>query len=211
MSPGPVAEERAITLNWTIIVPLKSLPTAKSRLAPVSADPQSHADLVEAIRADTLAVAAAVGRVLLVLDQPAPTTTQLDWPVVVQVGAGLNAAVREAAQFARIHWPDDAIAALVGDLPALRATELEATLAAAVTHPRGFVSDAAATGTTLLTALPGVSLEPEFGLDSATRHARIAHSLPAGPGLRLDVDTDADLEQARLLGVGPATKLVRNW
>lgn len=194
---------RPATPNWTIVVPLKALPDAKSRLAAASADPAAHADLVAAIRADTLAAAAANGRVLLVVDRPPATAP--DWPVLVQTGPGLNQALREAADYVRSTWPADAIAALVGDLPALRAPALAAALELAAGHPRAYVADASGLGTTLLTALPGHPLEPAFGPGSATRHGRAALALPADPGLRLDVDTAADLDVARHLGLGPVT------
>ncbi len=75
-------------------------------------------------------------------------------------------------------------------------------------HPRGYVPDSAGTGTTMLTALPGVALDPAFGPDSAARHDLIAHRLPAAAGLRLDVDTASDLEEAQKLGVGAATRAI---
>jgi 2-phospho-L-lactate guanylyltransferase len=192
-------------LAWTIVVPLKLLPGAKSRLA-VGLDPAEHARLVEAIRADTLAAAAGAGRILVVSDRA--TTDDAGWygSYLLQREPGLNAALREGAGAAAARWPDDGVAALVGDLPALRSAELRDALLLAAGHPRCFVADASGTGTSLLTARPGVGLDPQFGPDSAARHARIAHLLPAGPGLRLDVDTAADLAQAVDLGVGPATR-----
>jgi 2-phospho-L-lactate/phosphoenolpyruvate guanylyltransferase len=203
-------------VHWTIIVPLKALPAAKSRLAAASPDPQQHANLVEAIRADTLETARAVGRVLIVVDapaggRPAGPADPADELVLVQVGDGLNQAVREAGALAARRWPDDGVAALVGDLPALRPDELQAALMLAAATAHAFVPDSAGTGTTLLTAGPGVDLDPAFGPGSAERHAGFAARLPAGPGLRLDVDTAADLEQARVLGVGPATRAALNW
>jgi 2-phospho-L-lactate/phosphoenolpyruvate guanylyltransferase len=203
-------------VHWTIIVPLKALPAAKSRLAAASPDPQQHATLVEAIRTDTLEAARAVGRVLIVVDAPPeaqPTDADADGDdlVLVQIGDGLNQAVREARALAAHRWPDDGVAALVGDLPALRPDELRAALTLAAATAHAFVPDSAGTGTTLLTAGPGVDLEPAFGPGSAERHAGFAARLPAGPGLRLDVDTAGDLEQARVLGVGPATRAALNW
>ncbi len=196
-------------LHWTIVVPLKALPAAKTRLVPASPDPAGHAALVDAIRADTLAVAGAAGRLLVIFDQaPVTDDAYLPAPVLVQTGSGLNQALREAADYVHERWPGDAVAALVGDLAALRPGELEATLAEAAQHPRGFVADLAGTCTTLLTARPGVDLNPAFGLGSAARHARIAAPLPAGPGLRLDIDTATDLDQARALGLGPSTRAV---
>jgi 2-phospho-L-lactate guanylyltransferase len=192
-------------VRWTVVIPAKSLPEAKSRLAPASSDPQAHRRLVEAIRADTTAAAGAadgVARVLMVSDRPAGDG------VLVQSAPGLNAALAEAADFAARSWPADGVAALVGDLPALRAAELADALTRAAGHPRAHVPDAAGTGTTLLTARPGVALAPAFGAGSAARHAADSVPLPGGDGLRHDVDTAEDLRAAAGLGVGPATAAV---
>ncbi len=156
---------RTATVRWTVLVPVKALPSAKSRLAGFSADADAHARLVHAIREDTL----------------------------------------RAARDARDRWPDDGVAALVGDLPALTSAELGRTLAAAAEHETAFVPDAFGTGTTLLTARPPATLDPHFGPGSAARHGAHAAALPAGPGLRQDVDTADDLRAALLLGVGPRT------
>jgi 2-phospho-L-lactate/phosphoenolpyruvate guanylyltransferase len=192
-------------VRWTVVIPLKALPEAKSRLLPASADPAAHRRLVEAIRADTMAAArkaAGVARMLLVADRPGVQDS------IVQSRPGLNAALAEAADHAMSNWPDDGVAALVGDLPALRPDELAAALAMAAEHPRSFVPDAAGTGTTLLAAAPGTALEPAFGLDSAARHAAWAAPLEAGAGLRHDVDTADDLLAAAGLGLGPATAAI---
>jgi 2-phospho-L-lactate guanylyltransferase len=190
---------------WTVLIPAKSLPGAKSRLLDATADRAAHARLVLAIRADTVAAAqaaAGVARVIIVADRP---TAAGSHPVVVQSQPGLNAALREGARYAGQHWPDDGVAAMVGDLPALQPQELAEALAAAGTHPRAYVPDAQATGTTLLTALTAAQLQPAFGAGSAARHAESATALVAGPGLRTDVDTATDLRSALALGVGPAT------
>jgi 2-phospho-L-lactate guanylyltransferase len=192
-------------VQWTVVIPAKALPEAKSRLVPASADGVGHRRLVEAIRADTLAAARAteqVARVVVVTDRDG------DPDALVQTRPGLNAALREAAEHARRSWPDDGIAALVGDLPALRPDELGAALASAAGHLRSFVADAPGTGTTLLAARPGTELDPRFGPGSAARHAAGAARLPAGPGLTHDVDTADDLRAAAALGLGPATAAV---
>jgi len=194
-------------VRWTVLIPVKSLPEAKSRLTGASADPAAHARLVRAIRADTIAAARAaegVAHLVLVLDGPG--TDESSELTFVQTAPGLNAALAEAADDARTRWPHDAVAALVGDLPALRPEELAAALTAAAAHERAFVVDAAGTGTTLLTAAPGGALLPRFGAGSARRHAGVATALDAAPGLRCDVDTGADLQFATELGVGPATR-----
>ena len=184
------------------MLPVKTLPAAKTRLLSASASPAAHRRLVEAVRADTLAAARAadgVARVLIVTDRAGLPDA------LVQARPGLNAALAEAAAHAAASWPADGIAALVGDLPALRPAELAAALAAAAAHPRSFVPDAEGTGTTLLAAQPGIELQPADGTDSAARHSNVAVALDAGPGLRRDVDTVADLRVAAELGLGPAT------
>ena len=192
-----------------MIIPAKALPEAKSRLLPAAADPAEHRALVQAIRADTLAAARAadgVARLLVVVDRPEGAPG--DDLVLVQSGPGLNSALAEAAEHAAGSWPQDAVAALVGDLPALQPKELGAALAAAAGHPRAFVPDAAGTGTTLLTATPGTGLGPRFGPGSAARHRADAVELTAGVGLRRDVDTAEDLRAAATLSLGPATAAV---
>lgn len=189
-------------MRWTVVIPAKALPAAKSRLLPASADAQSHRRLVESIRSDTLAAARAAeatARVLVVTDVAGLPDA------IVQSRPGLNAALAEAADYAARIWPDEGVVALVGDLPALRPEALTAALCAAAQHPRSFVADAAGTGTTLLAAQPGVGLSPAFGEGSAARHAAVAVRLAAAPGLRCDVDTADDLLAATELGVGPAT------
>jgi 2-phospho-L-lactate guanylyltransferase len=192
-------------MEWTVLLPARSGPGAKTRLLPASATADAHARLVAALRADTRAAALAtpaVARVLPVVDKPGEPGA------FVQTAPGLNAALAEAAEHAAHEWPDDGIVALLGDLPALRPAELAAALDAAAGYPRSYVPDVGGAGTTLLAVVPGVRLEPEFGPGSAARHAARAVALAAGPGLRTDVDTATDLAAAALLGLGPATAAV---
>jgi 2-phospho-L-lactate guanylyltransferase len=196
-------------VRWTVVIPAKALPEAKSRLAPASSEPAAHHRLVAAIRADTISSAQAatgVARVLVVADRAeAGADLPAGIDVFVQHAAGLNAALGEAAEHAARQWPADGVAALVGDLPALRPDELAAALRAAATVPAAYVADAEGTGTTLLTAAPGTPLRPGFGPGSARRHAGHAVSVPGGAGLRRDVDTAQDLDDAAAVGLGPAT------
>lgn len=192
-------------MRWTLLVPVKSLPAAKSRLR-AGTSGTAHAALVAAMRADVLAAARAtpqVAHIVVIADDDSEYAVDR---TVRQRRSGLNGALRDGADHAARQWPQDGIAALVGDLPALRPEELGRALDAAAQHRAAFVQDAEGTGTTLLTAAPGARLRPAFGVGSADRHARHAVVLgEAGPGLRRDVDTAADLEQALALGVGPAT------
>ena len=196
-----------------MLLPAKALPGAKSRLLAgfdtAESTNEAHAALVLAIRSDTLAAAhrtPGVGRILVITDRADDDQPDAGVHVVVQSESGLNNALREGAALAAARWPDDGVAALVGDLPALRPEDLDEALAAAAHHARAYVADAAGTGTTLLTAGPGTELLPEFGAGSAARHARTAAIVPAGRGLRQDVDTTEDLAAAAAIGLGPATR-----
>lgn len=197
-------------MRWTVLIPAKSLPAAKSRLAASTGDAEAHESLVRALRADTIAAARSahgVARVVAVVDAPGSDIEGADL-VLVQSGSGLNDALREGWRACAARWPADGVAALVGDLPALRPEELTAALAEAAAAPCAYVADSQSTGTTLLTARPGARLEPHFGAGSAARHSRFAASVAAGPGLRQDVDTDSDLVIALRIGVGPHTTAV---
>lgn len=195
-------------MRWTVLVPLKAMPRAKTRLLASTAKPSLHLQLVQAIRADTLSAARQAGgvaRVLVVVDAADAGGGDAHF---VQSVPGLNEGLEEAAAYAAARWPEDGVAALVGDLPALRADELADALLRAATFDRAFVADADGYGTTLLTALPDVPLRPRFGPGSAARHGDGAVPLDAGQGLRHDVDTADDLRAAALLGLGPNSEPV---
>ena len=202
-------------LRWTVVVPVKRLSSAKTRLPD---DPRlDRSALALAFARDVVRAAAAsalVAEVVVVTDDAAASAAlgRLGARVVPDApAAGLNRALEHGVAAARARTPDTAVAALASDLPALRTDELDRALEAAASRRRTFVSDAADLGTTLLTARPGVGLAPAFGWGSAAEHlasGAIPCDLPDIPGLRLDVDTAADLEAAVALGVGPATAAV---
>jgi 2-phospho-L-lactate guanylyltransferase len=129
--------------------------------------------------------------------------------VVHDPGTGMNAAIGRGEQSARRNQPHSGIAAVMADLPALSPGALDEALLAAAIWPRAFLPDMSGTGTTLLTARPGVELEPRFGVDSCNRHEASGAVRLMGRdlvGLRQDVDTEADIGAATRLGLGPATR-----
>jgi 2-phospho-L-lactate guanylyltransferase len=196
---------------WTLVVPVKRTAIAKSRLA--AAYPQHRPELARAFAADTTAAALAsplVRAVLVVTDDPvvAADVTAVGARVIPDLPAtGLNEALLHGATVAAGEFPDNGVAALSADLPALRPAELTAVLAACVA-PRSFVIDLPGTGTTLLAAAPGTPLDPRFGVGSALAHqvsGAVSIELTDIESVRRDVDTAADLAHAVQLGVGPAT------
>ena len=211
-------------LSWTVLVPIKRLDLAKSRLRGALAG-VDHGDLVLAMTMDTVSAALAcpvVGRVVAVTSDGAvaAAVTVLGADVVPDgPDAGLNPALAYAATVARSKASAGAqpgLAALAGDLPALRPADLAEALRAAAdatalrTPVRRYVADTAGTGTVLLAAPPGASLEPCFGPDSAAAHKASGAVQLDGywPSLRRDVDTAADLAGAHALGLGAYTARV---
>jgi 2-phospho-L-lactate guanylyltransferase len=196
-----------VTGVWTMVIPVKELAAAKSR---IDASGQIRATLALAFALDTLAsvlAAQEVARVVLVTSEPRMRDVVVGEPrvqVVDDPGDGLSGAVRAGVAAA---GDDGPVAVLLADLPALRSAELDAALLAAAAHPRAMVADADGTGTTLLTGLSGALLVPRFGPGSRAAHEQAGHVVlhGAGPGLRRDIDVTADLASAAALGVGPAT------
>lgn len=205
--------------RWDLIIPVKRLERAKTRLEGLSGECRRRLALSFAVDAADAALASArVRRVLVVTADPeAAAELSSRGAVIVEEtrDAGLNSAVAEGVAAIRQDDPMRRIAVMTGDLPAASSAEIDAALASAGLHRRAVLADADSTGTVLLTANPladpevpsPVRLRPLFGQDSCARHVAAGHiALPGDyPGLRRDVDTREDLETARLLGVGPMT------
>jgi 2-phospho-L-lactate guanylyltransferase len=199
-------------ITWSVLMPVKVLSEAKSRLAGL-AGPR-RGELALAVACDTVTAVMRTdqaARAIVITDDPVAAS------VLRELGAqvipdeprdGLNAALRHGAAIAAHSWPASGTAALSADLPALRPAELARALSAAALWPNAFVADAAGDGTTLYTAAPGVAFRPAFGLASRARHAAGGAAeleLTDIPGLRRDVDTPADLRGAVELGLGART------
>ncbi len=193
--------------SWSVVVPVKGGPDAKSRLrAPDGVD---RLVLARALALDTVTAAAeAVGgsHVLVVTSDPEVLTAidHLGVTTLADPGGGLNAAVQAGLAAVPADRP---AAVLLGDVPALRAVDLRAALAAADHHGGWFVADAERTGTVLLGAPHARSLRPAFGSGSAARHQQAGYrrlDLDLDR-LRRDVDDEDTLREALRLGVGPST------
>jgi 2-phospho-L-lactate guanylyltransferase len=193
-----------------LVIAVKRLTAAKTRLAPIFSAPTREA-VVLAMLVDTITAASAVAAVTVVTpdEDAAAAALALGARVITDPTPPghrnpLNNAITAAERELRRSTPN--IVVLQGDLPALQPQELAGALTAAHAHPRSFVGDRHGTGTSALFAF-GVPLQPEFGADSAARHRHSGaiELTGAWPGLRCDIDTPDDLFAARRLGVGPAT------
>jgi 2-phospho-L-lactate guanylyltransferase len=204
--------------TWTVLLPVKVLARAKSRLAVLAGD--RRGELALALAADTVAAVLAcpeVARVVVVTsdpvagpllaslgaivvpDEPAgkpaggPTVRETPGPGVLGdlgVQDALNAALRHGATVAARRWPGTGLAALTADLPAVSPAELAGALraAAASPSPAAFVPDAAGVGTTLYAVPPGGEFRPLFGGASRARHA-------ASGATEIDVDVMTGLRR----------------
>ena len=193
-----------------VIIPVKTLHSAKQRLAPVlSAEDRRR--LVLAMLADvltTLSKVAAVSSVIVVT--PDPDVAAFARAEKAQVlaephGGGLNAAVQRGLTHI------DAVRAgrvlvIPGDVPLASSEELTKLAESAVRHegPRvSLVPSHDGGGTNALFLSPPDVIEPEFGPGSFVKHlaAAVARRIDAEvmqlPGLAADVDLPEDLAWLR--------------
>ncbi len=193
--------------TWAV-VPVKDLERAKRRLAG-TLDPAVRRGLSLAMLADVLdALDATPG-----LDGAAVVSRDADvvelarrrgLRVIPETGAGLNAAVAQAANVlsADVLSAEGCARLLVmpADLPLAAPEEIAAVLAALPEAPGlTLVPDRHGVGTNGFLCSPPNAVAPSFGEGSFARHLEAARSagIPATvlrlPGLGLDIDTPEDL------------------
>ena len=201
------------------MIPFKGGASAKSRLRYASGgsaglSAELRHQLALAFLLDTVAAVNTVddvGRIVIVSSDPRVASAL---PCVVMVedpGAGLNAAITAgiewAARLGSLYRP---VAVLTGDLPCLKPNDLAVTLRLAQEHPKCMVPDRDGSGTTLISALPGIEVTPHFGVESSQLHRLAGHRvLPilTDSTIRQDVDSTEDLLWALKRGVGPSTEV----
>ncbi len=204
-SPTPDAtgahRQAPASRGWVVVIPVKGTDNAKSRLG-------AAVELATAIALDTVTAALGAAPVVVVTSVvAAPSFAALGARVVVDLGGGLNAAVRSGIAAAE----GENVAVLLGDLPSLRSDELVAALDAAEAHPRAMVADAEGLGTVLITALRGVEHSPAFGAGSRVAHIAAGYrELPVAAisGLRRDVDTEQQLRSIDAKRLGERTRAI---
>ena len=194
--------------GWDLIIPIKRLDSAKSRLvggdlvvsdlageggAGVSlagVDDALRQRLALSFATDTCAAALAVPairRVLVVTEDPvvAAQLSQQGAQIVGETrGPGLNPAIDAGLDALEATGGLHRVAIMTGDLPAVSADEIGAALAAATGHRLGVLADADGTGTVLLTA-DGAAAPSGDGAPPTTGPAEVAvtgHSAAAGQG-----------------------------
>jgi 2-phospho-L-lactate guanylyltransferase len=214
--PAPVPADAhvggAATDAWGVVIPVKRLPLAKTRLAPLPAELRHELALAMAVDTIAAAVRTPGVRVVVVTDdaEAGDAASLLGAAVIPDApDAGINAALLHGAASLRVVGTIG-IAALSGDLPALRPAALRRALTRAGSYDTSYVPDLAGTGTVLYAARSLPDFRPTFGADSRARHGAQAVELAVDglDSLRQDVDTLADFEAAMVLGLGSRTAAI---
>ena len=166
-----------------VIVPVKSLGEAKSRLAAVLTPPQ-RASLVLAMLEDVLIAARAAhdGPLLLVTpdEEYAPAAERAGAELIADEGGGYNAAVAQALAAAAAREAGAALL-LPADQPRAQPSELRIAIEA-LDEASVVVAPSRDGGTGLLGLRPPGAIAPAFGLGSAARH----RALGEAAGLAVD-------------------------
>lgn len=190
------------TPTWTVVVPVKALSHAKSRLD----SPLGRAELARAFALDVIGAALACPRVETVIVVTSDESAAEDFASAgaVVIGEPQPGGLNESLAFVAkdVAGP---LCAIAGDLPALTVDELTRALDRASGFDRSFETDAAGIGTTMLCTLHGQELKPQFGGRSRAAHSAsgaLELKLPHAAGLRRDVDTEIDLWDAIRIGLG---------
>lgn len=182
--------------RWSVVVPVKSWRSAKSRLGEVPT--QDRRALALALALDTTATVLSTPGVLecLVVGEPA-TCADLAGSGARCVITGPDRGVNEAfsAGVAATHRSTQGVCLLVADLPLVVSDHLRAALALVPPQRPAVVRDREGTGTVLLAAR-GRTVAPSFGPGSGARHVALgaqdlSDAVPSD--LRADLDVWDDL------------------
>ena len=202
--------------RWCLVMPVKRLAVAKTRLGPPYDGARGSLALAFALDTATAALACPLVAAVQVVTDDAEAARALEAAgadvTADEPDAGLNAALEHGAALAARRHPGTSVGTLAADLPGLRPAELGATLRAACGHGRSFVRDAAGTRHHDAAGPLGArtAADVRAGIGRAARRAPAAtRSWPRRcPRCTWTWTPPADLEAAVALGVGPATAQV---
>jgi 2-phospho-L-lactate guanylyltransferase len=202
---------------WTIIIPVKELSAAKSRLSEGLAPEPAAGELAFGFFVDTLAAAQrarSAGEIVVVTRDPRVREHASARGAAVVDDTGIEGINAAAAHGAAHGWVSGGLAVVVSDLPCLTPAALDTALVLAAEHDTSFLPDLRGDGTTMWFARQGPPVRSRFGIGSAVAHLAsgaadlVACHPQSGPALetaRRDVDTRDALADARHAGPGSAT------
>lgn len=205
-----------------ILIPVKNLRNAKQRLAEVI-DQTCRTELAQAMIHDVLSAIASWNKrpeVAVVTSDPfaSELAEHFDFRIIPD---NENRSETDAIAMATAICEDEGTRSTLvipGDIPLLQAAELEQIVNAAPQRGTVLVPAADGRGTNAALRTPAALFPLQFGNDSFKPHfaAAKATGLPcitiALPGIGLDIDNPADLQQlAAAPGDTRAQRLVRQW
>ncbi len=198
-----------------VLVPMKALDDAKSRLWADVAAPERRAAVVGMLDRVVRAAVAAVGSCTVVGGDPsirrAAEAAGADW--TADPASGLNATLASAMRTA---YADGARAALFlpADLPLITRDDVLAVAEASAGYTRPVGVEASADGGTNALLVPAsAAFEPRLGQDSFAKHRAAAQAAGSplvaldAPNIAFDVDSAADYAWAKANVDGFATAL----
>lgn len=200
-----------MTVAWSVVVPVKSWQSAKSRFAvPLGL----RAEVAEALTLDTLDALTThpdVSHVVVVTADPEAgrEASERGATVLDERSAGslspLNSAVRQGCDFIAAELSDGPTVVVPADLAYLTVDVLTGALAALDSAGAAHIPDLDGTGTTLLAAPRASEIDPHYGIGSSALHAE--HGFPrlvdVDPRIRTDVDQMNDLSSDPSWTLGP--------
>lgn len=197
-------------MTTVAVVPVQRLESAKTRLAGLLS-PDARARLVLGLLERVVGAARRAALVdMVVVVSPDPVLLAradgLGAEGLRQDGRGLNAAIA-LGRAAALREGADTLLVLLGDLPLVTASDIDALVAACDEPGVVLAPDRHGRGTNALAVRPPAALEPSFGEDSLERHRRAAAARGLAVceyharGTALDLDTALDLELLNQTGV----------
>lgn len=193
-------------MSLWVIVPVKPLNRAKSRLATVLSA-ERRFEFAQVMLKHVLGVATSVpqvtGTLVISRDTKALALARDFGARTVQEGgdSNLNAALSRATEVVRV-WGAEAILILPADLPFLRSEDIRDMIHLGMEPPTVVIAgDVLRDGTNALMVRPPGLIEYSYGPNSYTLHMEAAEKADASvryyssPSLMLDVDVPHDLDE----------------
>lgn len=205
-----------------ILIPVKNLKNAKQRLSAVL-DQASRTELAQAMVHDvleTLAGCSGLPPVAVVTNDPlaAQLAEQFDFQIILDhANRSETDAIEMATALCQAQGANSTLV-IPGDIPLIQAHELEEIFARAPAQGSLLVPAADGRGTNAAWRKPAALFPLRFGNDSFQPHYAAAQAtgqpcvLLSLPGIALDIDNPADLQQlASAPGDRRSQRLARQW
>ena len=209
-------------MNAILLIPFKSLATAKQRLAP-ALNAQQRSEFAEAMLRDVLNAAAGVMSrldVALVTGDPRAQAMarELGFTIIEDDRNESETAAIEMATLWCEHQGYDTTIVIPADIPLIMANDLHRVLDAAPQHGAVFVPAYDRRGSNCILRRPASLIPLRFGNDSFLPHCEAMKRtgkelvILESPGIGLDVDNPLELELlVQRAGNTDAQRLLRSW